>query len=304
MAEPALDQAAPAQGTVTELRPGAPYLAHFGFDRDPFGLSPNTHFFFSGSCHQAALNTLLVALNSGEGFVTVVGEVGLGKTLICRQLLNTLCSDCQTAYVPNPVIDGRTLQLVLARELSLRLPAGVDDADLHVQLRDHLLDIARQGRRVVLVIDEAQALPDDTLECVRLLTNLETESFKLLQVVLFAQPELDRRLQQPHLRQLRQRILFSQRLAPLDSAASRAYLRHRAQLAGHASTALFSPAGERLLHRASRGVPRVLNILAHKALLVAWGKGHAQVTARHVLPAVLDTQAARRPWWLRWSGRA
>ena len=300
--------AAPALSAVSapaaDIRPQAPYQAHFGLAREPFGLSPNTHFFFAGSSHQAALNTLLVAVNGGEGFVTVIGEVGLGKTLICRQLLNTSGKQYTTAYVPNPVLDARTLRKALARELQLRLPADIDDAALHEQLHDRLLEIARSGQRVVLIIDEAQALPDETLECVRLLTNLETESFKLLQVVLFAQPELDRRLAQNHLRQLRQRIAFSHRLLPLDRALSTAYLRHRVQLAGHTANTLFSTRAERLLHLASRGVPRVLNILAHKALLVAWGKGDEQVSARHVLRAVRDTGGLPLPWWLRWSGAA
>lgn len=302
MAAPAL--ANPGQTATPANRLQAPYQAHFGLTREPFGLSPNTHFFFAGSSHQAALNTLLVALNSGEGFVAVVGEVGLGKTLICRQLLNTLGPQFTTAYIPNPVVDARTLRKALARELQLPVPASFDDADLHEQLHDRLLEIARSGRRVVLIIDEAQALPDDTLECVRLLTNLETESFKLLQVVLFAQPELDRRLKQPHLRQLRQRIAFSHRLVPLDRALSTAYLRHRAQLAGHAQSALFSGRAEKLLHTASRGVPRVLNILAHKSLLAAWGRGATQVTAGHVMRAVRDTSGLPLPWWLRWSGAA
>lgn len=302
MAAPALDSISAAPPAANRLQ--APYQAHFGLTREPFGLSPNTHFFFAGSSHQAALNTLLVALNGGEGFVSVIGEVGLGKTLICRQLLNTLGPQFTTAYIPNPVVDARTLRQALARELQVPVRADINDADLHEALHDRLLGIAHSGRRVVLIIDEAQALPDDTLECVRLLTNLETESFKLIQVVLFGQPELDRRLKQPHLRQLRQRIAFSHRLRPLDRSLTTAYLRHRAQLAGRGEHALFTHRAERLLHRASRGVPRLLNILAHKSLLAAWGKGAPQATSRHVLRAMRDTGGLPLPWWLRWSGGA
>lgn len=271
------------------------YEAHFGLRHPPFGLTPDTRFYFAEASHQEALNTLLVALRSGEGFVKVTGEVGLGKTQVCRQLLNALAApEFVTAYVPNPTVSPRGLLQTIAEELG----CGVDEAATpeHVlkAINLKLLDNARRQVRTTLIIDEAQALSAETLEAVRLLTNLETETRKLLQVVLFGQPELDARLEREDLRQLRQRITFSYRLEPLTRAQFDAYVRHRCEVAG-AAAPLFSEDALRVLYRASRGTPRLANILCHKALLAAFGPGHASVGPQAAYEAIYDTEGAEIP---------
>ena len=268
------------------------YEAHFGFRNLPFGLTPDTRFYFSEASHQEALNTLLVALRSGEGFLKVTGEIGLGKTQLCRQLLNALGDGFVAAYVPNPVLTPRAMFQAVAEELGFKVFPATTRERLLKAVEQRLLDNAVAGKRTVLIVDEAQALSDDTLEAVRLLTNLETETSKLLQVVLFGQPELDQRLAQPQLRQLRQRITYSHRLRPLNPTEFRSYIRHRLEIAGGGSPDLFSASALNVLYRASRGTPRLINILCNKALLAAFGPGDSSIERAHALAAVQDTESA------------
>jgi MSHA biogenesis protein MshM len=277
------------------------YRAHFGLREPPFGITPDTSFAFSCSAHQAALNTLLVAVASGEGFIKITGEVGTGKTLLCRRFLSTVEARCVTAYIPNPQLEARALMLALAEELHLAVDPGLEQHQLLKQLNHALLEFAREGRRVVVCLDEAQAIPLETLEALRLLSNLETEKRKLLQVVLFGQPELDRNLAHESVRQLRQRITFEYRLGALSRSEVTLYLAHRLRVAGHLGGPLFSRGAVRAIYRATRGVPRVVNVFAHKALLLVFGEGGHMVLGRHVRVAVKDTPAARAPrsrWWL------
>ena len=271
------------------------YEAHFGFRHAPFGLTPDTRFYFSEASHQEALNTLLVALRSGEGFLKVTGEVGLGKTLLCRQLLNALGPEFVTAYVPNPAVSPRGLLLTVAEELGCASDAAASPEQLLKAINQQLLANARRQVRTALIVDEAQALSDETLEAIRLLTNLETETDKLLQVVLFGQPELDERLARSELRQLRQRITFSYRLRPLTREQFTAYVRHRLEVAGNPGGQLFSDDAVRVLYRASRGTPRLANILCHKALLAAFGPGRASVGRQEAFDAVYDTEGTQLP---------
>lgn len=278
------------------------YLRHFGLREPPFGITPDTSFFYPCRSTQEALNTLLVAVANGEGFIKITGEVGTGKTLLCRKFLATAGPDCVTAYLPNPMLDTRGLLLALAEELGAQLGQGADMRHLLKGIALTLLDLARQKKRVVLCMDECQALPLETLETVRLLTNLETEKRKLLQVVLFGQPELDRKLAHGAIRQLLQRITFQQHLKGLAEDEVGAYVAHRLAIAGYAGSPIFGPAALRALHRGSRGVPRLVNVLAHKALLLAYGEGCAAVQRRHVNVAIGDTPAAAplaRWAWLR-----
>lgn len=277
------------------------YEAHFGFRHPPFGLTPDTRFYFSKASHQEALNTLLFALRSGEGFLKVTGEIGLGKTLLCRQLLNALGQDFSAAYVPNPAVTPDALFRAVAEELGCSLEAGVGQEGLLKAINAQLVLNAQQQKRTVLIVDEAQALSDQTLEAIRLLTNLETETYKLLQVVLFGQPELDLRLMRPELRQLRQRVTFSHRLRPLDRSEFTEYVRHRLDVAGASRLGLFSDDALAVLFRASRGTPRLINILCHKALLAAFGPGKTVVQRPEAIAAVEDTEstdisAVRRLW--------
>ena len=278
------------------------YHKHFGLRESPFSITPDTSFFYACRSIQEALNTLLIAVGSGEGFIKITGEVGTGKTLLCRKFLSTLGSGWVSAYVPNPSLEPRALVQAVAAELGVRADAGVDQHQLLKGITLALLGHARNGKRVVICMDESQVMPLETLEMLRLLTNLETEKRKLLQVVLFGQPELDRKLASESIRQLRQRITFHYDLTGLGREEIGAYVEHRLRKAGHAGGALFEPAALAALHRASRGVPRLVNILAHKAMLLVYGEGGQLVMRRHVKAAAEDTPAAEAPrawWWPR-----
>ena len=272
------------------------YQAFFGFDEAPFSLTPDTAFYYGNASHQEALNTLLVALQLGEGFIKVTGEVGTGKTLLCRKLLRELgqTDGFVTAYVPNPALTPTALRYSLADELGVQYHRNQGQHKVMQLINERLLAEKAAGRRVVLIVDEAQALSTECLEAIRLLTNLETEKSKLLQVVLFGQPELDRQLAQPAARQLLQRITFSHCLAPMDDTAVSGYLMHRLTVAGHTGPRLFPARVAKRIARASGGVPRIVNILAHKALLAAFGEGRAVVDRRHVDRAVADTESLAR----------
>ena len=272
------------------------YLKHFGLRELPFGITPDTSYFFACRSIQEALNTLIIAVGNGEGFIKITGEVGTGKTLLCRKFLSTLGPNWVTAYIPNPNLEPRVIVLALAEELGLT-GEFLEPHRLEKDLMQRLLDIARQGKRVVLCMDETQAMPLATLETVRLLTNLETEKRKLMQVVLFGQPELDRKLASESVRQLRQRITFQYTLKTLARHEVADYVAHRLTIAGYSGPAPFSGAALKALHVASRGVPRLVNILAHKALLLAYGEGVRRAERRHVRVAVEDTPSATTPWW-------
>ena len=296
------------------------YLEHFGLQEFPFSLTPDTSFFFACANYQEALNTLLVAARSGEGFIKIVGEVGNGKTLLCRKFLLTLNNDKSattaigtqdatvedeksgtkfiTAYIPNPYLEPRSLLLALAGEFRIEFEGSVDQHQVLKELTQKLLSYAHEGKRVLVCLDEAQAMPLESMEVLRLLTNLETEKRKLMQVVLFGQPELNERLKHHSVRQLRQRISFQYDLKGLKKDELERYLRHRLQIAGYQGDTLFNNSAVTLLHRVSRGTPRLVNIMAHKALLLAFGQGKQQVTASHIRSAVADTPEASKDWMI------
>lgn len=276
------------------------YNAHFGLRELPFGITPDTSFFFACSNYQEALNTLLIATKNGEGFIKITGEVGVGKTLLCRKFMATLDKSFVTAYIPNPFLEPRTLMLALADELEIPEDKEVDQHQLLKSINHRLLVLAREGKRVVLCLDEAQAMPIETLEALRLLTNLETEKRKLLQIVMFGQPELDRKLQQEAIRQLNQRITFHYHLGPLTKDDMEFYLSHRLSVAGYTGSRLFHQGAVKALYRASSGIPRLVNILAHKSLMLTFGEGKQQVAARHVQVAAEDTGSAKKRSW-RWA---
>ena len=280
--------------------PGPLYMAHFGLHEAPFGITPDTEFAYATRSHQEGLNTLLIALRSGEGFVKITGEVGTGKTLLCRRLLKSLEeTDCLTAYLPNPGLSSETLLRSVADELGMQVESDIDQYVLLKQLNESLLNFAQDGKTVVVLLDEAQAIPIEALETLRLLSNLETEKRKLLQIVMFGQPELDRHLANPEIRQLRQRIAFSFRLGGMQRDELRQYLTHRLRMAGLKAGELFGNDAVNALYFASRGTPRLINILANKALLAVFGEGGQLVSGKHVRAAARDTEGARRPlfWW-------
>lgn len=266
------------------------YLEHFGMKELPFSLSPNTDFYCDLPGHQAAYNVLIFSLRSGESLIKIVGEVGSGKTLLCRKLLNSLDASFVAAYIPNPDLTPAGIRLAVARELGLEVAEDMNDHTLLESIVAHLISLRRQGKHVVLLIDEAQALSDESLEALRLLTNIETESQKLLQIVLFGQPELDQRLNSHKFRQLKQRITFSHYLTLLDRDELESYLCHRLMIAGSKNAyALFSKKACDLMHKYSLGTPRLINVLSHKAMLVAFGKGEDNIDHQCMVEAIRDT---------------
>lgn len=282
------------------------YLSHFGFDQLPFSLTPNTSLFYDRGHYGKALDATLMALKMGEGFIKITGEVGTGKTILCRKLMLSLGEDFVTAYIPNPLLTPQQLFMTLADEISIKLPPNPTPHTLVKSITQRLLHFRRANKSMVLIIDEAQAMPKKTLEILRLLTNIETERTKLLQIVLFAQPELDTRLQDPGIRQLAQRITFSNTLEPMKGnyATISDYITHRLIRAGYRGDALFHPAAIKRIVKYSQGTPRIINILCHKALLLAFSEGAKQVKSKHVnlgakdSKTILDTlRPKRRSLW-------
>ncbi len=271
------------------------YLYHFGIRELPFTLTPNTHYYYGLPCHKEALEVLTHALRAGEGFIKVTGEVGTGKTLICRKILNELPDHFVTAYIPNPYLSPEELRRAVAAELSVELSENSDQQEFTQRIQDKLIEIHKGGNSVVLIIDEAQALPTNSLEVLRLFTNLETESRKLLQVVLFGQPELDDKLSSGDLRQLRQRITFSYNLKTMDKDQLYFYVKHRLNIAGYKGKELFGRKVCALMHKATGGTPRIVNVLCHKALMLAYGEGKELVDRNHVKLAIKDTDACIEP---------
>ena len=272
------------------------YLEHFGLREYPFSITPDTSFFFKSSGAQKALNTLLMALHMGEGFIKITGEVGTGKTLLCRKLINSLGKDYKVAYIFNPYREPLSLCLEVCKELGVRIPESQMENQYQVlqALAVRMLELNRAGKRVVICLDEAQAMPVATLETLRLLTNLESQKQRLAQIVIFGQPELDEKLNHPSIRQLKQRITYSYQLPALANSQFDAYIRHRLLSAGHVDGQLFTPGALRALRKHSRRVPRRINILAHKSLLCAYGDSCARVESRHVSAAVNDTEGSPR----------
>ncbi|MCP5056348.1 MAG: AAA family ATPase [bacterium] len=245
------------------------YTQFYGLREKPFSLSPDPRYLFLADPHREALAHLLYGIEQGEGFICVTGEVGTGKTTLCRTLLGRLEAGTEVAFIFNPQLSG--LELLQAINAELGLP--VEDHDrrqLHEQLNRFLLAKRRDGRRVLLIVDEAQVMERDALEQVRLLSNLETNTAKLIQIVLIGQPELDTMLESPDLRQLRQRISVRWRLTPLSVTDTRDYVRHRLRIAAGAPRELFTDLALREIHRRSGGIPRLINLLCDRALLAGY----------------------------------
>jgi MSHA biogenesis protein MshM len=218
--------------------------------------------------------------------------------MLCRKVLNTLEEDKEsyiTAYIPNPVLSPKGLFLAFAEELDLNVEQDIGYHRLLKAITEKLVEYSANSKQVVLFIDEAHAMPEQTLEALRLLTNIETEQAKLFQVVLFAQPEIDVALAQPSLRQLRQRITFSFTIESLDREGTERYVVHRLATAGYNGPFLFTRRAVDNLYRASEGIPRVINILCHKALMVAFGRGERTVQIDHVRSAADDTEGVELP---------
>lgn len=265
------------------------YLEHFGFREAPFRITPHTEFFFAGANRGETLEALIYAITSGEGIVKVVGEVGSGKTMLCRVLMERLPDTVETIYLVVPSLSRDEMLAVVAGDLGIDTQ-GANTTKVIRALQTKLIEIHEQGKQVVALIDEAHAMPMETLEEIRLLSNLETSQHKLMQIVLFGQPELDQHLAQPHMRQLKERITHSFNLLPLPARDIKDYLGFRLRAAGYKGPDLFSKEALALIAEASEGLTRRINIYADKTLLAAYAEGTHTITADHARAAINDTQ--------------
>lgn len=270
------------------------YLEHFGFAQLPFETATNGRLYVDLPSHRAARNVVLFGLRSGEGIVKLVGEVGTGKSALCRIAVRRVGDAILPIFLADPALAPPSFLAAFARELALELPLRSPIDVLKHHLRERLLAVAREGRRVALFVDEAQTMPSATLETLRLLTNLESAHGRLLQIVLIGQPELDDRLANHAMRPLTQRISFAARLDPLAADASRIYVERRLIQAGARDARLFERSAHRELHRASGGIPRLINTLAHKSLMAAYAENRLEVERRHVARAIAESEGLDR----------
>jgi MSHA biogenesis protein MshM len=266
------------------------YYTHFGLAQPPFRITPDTGFFYSGGNRGPILETLMYAIGQGEGIIKVTGEVGSGKTMLCSMLQSRLPANVETVYLANPSVSPEEILHAIALELQLKPPRDASRLEVMQMLHGHLLERHAQGKQVVMFVEESQSMPISTLEEIRLLSNLETAHAKLLQIVLFGQPELDDNLRQPHIRQLRERITHSFRLNPLKPGEIRDYLNFRLRAAGYRGPDLFSPPVINAIAKATNGLTRRINLIADKALLAAFAGNTHTLTLEHVKAAVRDSE--------------
>ena len=269
------------------------YYEHFGLAHPPFKITPDTRLFYEGGKRGDILDALAYAITSGEGIVKVVGEVGSGKTMLSRMLAVKLPEHVDIAYFANPNLAPEDILYAIAVELKIDLPRDVDRIQALHMLQQTLLERHAEGRQVVCFVEEAQAMPLETLEEIRLLSNLETHVAKLLQIVLFGQPELDENLDEPRIRQLRERIVHSFYLDPLGTIDVSSYVNFRMRAVGYRGPDVFSKSAYKVLSRASQGLIRRINIIGDKALLAAYADNSHQVNAKHVRTAIKDSEFGR-----------
>jgi MSHA biogenesis protein MshM len=265
------------------------YLSHFGLNESPFAITPNPAFFFAGSKRGAILDALAYAITHGEGIVKVTGEVGSGKTMLCRMLESMLPPNIELIYLVNPTLGREAVLYAIAGELGLATGGKRADEVIRI-MQQHLIGKHAEGKQVLLLIEEAQAMPLDTLEEIRLFSNLETAHHKLLQIVLFGQPELDANLALPRMRQLKERITHSFRVPPLPATVIAEFLMFRMRAAGYHGPDIFQTDAVRLMNQASEGIVRRISILADKSLLAAFADNRHTVDLRHVRAAIRDSE--------------
>lgn len=266
------------------------YYDHFGLTQAPFKITPNTDFFFTGGNRGPVLEALIYAITRGEGIVKVTGEVGSGKTMLCNMLQNRLPDLVESVYLANPSVGPEEVLHAIAFELQLGLDRDADRLEVMHALQDYLVKRHAEGKRVVVFIEESQSMPLATLEEIRLLSNLETRNDKLLQIVMFGQPELDENLRRPEIRQLRDRIAHSFRLQPLTDEEVREYLMFRMRAAGYRGPDIFSTGVVRQIAKASSGLTRRVNLIADKALLAAFSENTHTIRPRHIEAALRDSE--------------
>jgi general secretion pathway protein A len=265
------------------------YNEFYGFREAPFNITPDPRFLFFSDKHREAFNHVLFGIRERKGFIQITGEVGAGKTTVCRAILSELGPTCKTALILNPMITATQMMRTILVELGLE-PRKLDRSAYLEILNRFLLEQAGAGNDVVLLIDEAQDLEPELLEQVRLLSNLETDQRKLLQIVLIGQPELRERLDQKGLRQLRQRITVRYHLKPLNRFETERYIHHRLRVAGAEGRPSFSPWAIRRVHRYAQGVPRLINAVCDKVLLYGYVNGTYELKSRAVGQAIRELE--------------
>ena len=268
------------------------YLDHFKLHELPFRITPAVEFFYRGCVRGETLDALKYAINNGEGIMSVVGEVGAGKSMLCRMLMTDLAQEVQLVYVANPSFSDLEIIFHIAEEL------GIDIATEHHQvarnLQTRLIELHQEGKRILVCIDEAQAMPDASLEQIRLLSNLETGVDKIVQIVMFGQPELTDKLNQRHMRQLRERITSSFNLRNLNASEVREYIKYRLTTAGNTGNReIFTPGALTTIAKVSQGISRRINILCDKSMLAAFAENSDRIERSHAQQAARDARYRR-----------
>ena len=276
------------------------YYDFFGLKQPPFRITPDTSMFYPGGDRGSILEALVYAILNGEGIVKVVGEVGSGKTMLCRMLEQELPGKVEIVYIANPSLSPENILHAIAYDLGLNIDSGTSRLDVMNSLQEYLLNKHANGEQVVVFIEEAQSMPIATLEEIRLLSNLETRKNKLLQIVLFGQPELDEMLTRREIRQLKERITYSFQLNPFSSDVIRDYLNSRLRACGYRAGDLFNPAAVSSIEQFSNGLLRRINILADKAMLAAYAGSDAQIGPEHVRQAARDSEFTHNPLLRFW----
>jgi general secretion pathway protein A len=265
------------------------YLDYYGLSEPPFDITPNPRFLFYSAKHREAYNHLLYGIRERKGFVQLTGEVGAGKTTLCRAMLEQLDARYATALILNPVMSPQEMVKAIALEYGLPVN-GLDRLEIIGVINQFLLQQVESGKETVLIIDEAQDLTDELLEQIRLLSNLETDNRKLLQIVLMGQPELRDRLNNPRLRQLRQRITVRYHLLPLSRHEVNQYVHHRLHLCGGNGTPCFSRAALWRIYHYTQGIPRLVNALCDKALLAGFVQQRGSIDFRLINRAIRELE--------------
>ena len=268
------------------------YNKFFTFKERPFKLVPNPEYYYLSRSHEEAMAHLTYAISQGDGFVEITGEVGTGKTILCRVFLENLDDKTEVAYIFNPKLGPKQLVRAIIDEFGIACRAD-DTKGLIDALNDYLIRMKARGRKVLVLIDEAQNLEKNVLEQLRLLSNLETSRSKLLQIILVGQPELADLLDSHELRQLGQRITLNCHLCPLTYLEIREYIEHRIQIASSKPSALFTRGAYRLIYKYSAGIPRIINIVCDRSLLIAFSRNRNKITGKVVADAIRELSGGR-----------